>query len=122
VDEGGDRQPLVGLINLALLQTVGALAAAAAAEVNRQRLRPLLEDQRRHVLPHQPSDLTAVGGDQRRLIATAVRQRCRAEKPIGKDPRQRCSWNMDAGRNQGEHRQREDEHQPDPLDRPLPSL
>ena len=72
VDEGRDRQTARRCAGPSRAPGPSPqLGLAAAAEVDRHRPRPLLEEQRRHVPPHQLPHFGPVGGDQHRLVAAA---------------------------------------------------
>ncbi len=75
VDEGRDGQALVAAVDEPACAAVSAGAAAAAAEVDRQRPRAVLEGEYRHVPADQAAHLVPVGGDQRRLVAATVGER-----------------------------------------------
>ena len=122
VDERGDRQALVGAVDEAVVGRVAAFGFAAAAVVDRHRPRAVLEADRRHVLPRQPPDFVAVGGDQQRLVAAAVGELDRAEDPRRHRPRQVDPRNRDPRRQHPDQEQADDADHPDPLDRPLSSL
>ena len=72
----------------AVVGRVAAFGLAAAAVVDRDGARAVLEADRRHVAPHQPPDFVAVGGDQQRLVAAAVGELGRAEDPLADRARQ----------------------------------
>ena len=122
VDEGGHRQPTSGSVHQAIRRGVAAFGAATAPEVDRHRPRARLEDDRRHVPPHQLPHLCPVGGDQRRLIPAPVRERRRAEDPRRQRPRQAPCRHPHPRRDEHDEQQGDDPQRPDPLHRPLSPL
>ena len=112
----------VGAVDEAVVGGVAAVGFAATAVVDRDRVGAVLEGDRRHVPAHQPPDFVAVGGDQGRLVAAAVGELRRAEDPLGDGARQVGPRHPHPGGQDPDQHQRDQAHQPDPLDRPLSAL